>query len=81
MYHKIGYHVYADDTQLLYYISLKCKQPLVAISKLNSYLFDTRRCMIINKLKINDGKPEFIVFRYPQLKCDLTHLSGLAVCW
>ena len=28
--------------------------------------------MITNKLKINDSKTEFIVFRSPQLKCDLS---------
>ena len=27
--------------------------------------------MITNKLKINDSKTEFIVFRSPQLRCDL----------
>ena len=32
--------------------------------------------MITNKLKNNDSKTEFIVFRSPQLKCDLSGLSG-----
>ena len=31
--------------------------------------------MISNKLKINYSKTEFIVFRSPQLKCDLSGLS------
>ena len=31
---------------------------------------------IVNKLKINDSKTEFIVFRSPRLRCDL---SGLLV--
>ena len=31
--------------------------------------------MITNKLKINDSKTEFSVFRSPQLRCDLSGLS------
>ena len=73
MYHKIGYHVYADDTQL--YISFKSKQPLETTLILNSCLADIRRWMITNKLKINDSKTEFIVFRSPHLKCDFSGLS------
>ena len=64
-YYMIGYHVYADDIQL--YISFKSKQPLEAISKVNRLSSDIRRWMITNKLKINDSKTEFIVFRSPQL--------------
>ena len=62
------------NTQL--YVSFKCKQPLEAISKVKSCPADIRRWLITNKLKINDSKTEFIVFRSPQLKCDL---SGLTV--
>ena len=31
--------------------------------------------MITKKIKFNDSKTEFIVFRSPQLKCDLNGLS------
>ena len=38
--------------------------------------------MITNKLKINDSKTEFIVFRSPQLKCDLSQgLPNLIGRW
>ena len=33
--------------------------------------------MITIKLKINGSKTEFIVFKSPQLRCDLKGLSGL----
>ena len=63
-YHGIGYHIYADDTQL--YISFKCNNPLASLPKLNNCISDIRVWMIKNKLKINVSKTEFIVFRSPQ---------------
>ena len=38
--HNIGYHIYADDTQL--YISFKCKDPLESLTKLNMCISDIR---------------------------------------
>ena len=32
-FHKIGYHVYVDDTQI--YVSFKCDAPLQALGKIN----------------------------------------------
>ena len=72
-FHKSGYYVYADDNQL--YVSFKCKQLLETILKLNSCLSDIRRWMITNKLKMNYLKTKFIVFRFPQLKCNFSGLS------
>ena len=72
-FHEIGYHVYADDTQI--YVSFKCYDPSQALGKINACISNIRRCMILNKLKINDAKTEFIVFRSPMLKHDLSDLS------
>ena len=48
--HNIGYHIYADDTQL--YISFKCNDPLATLAKLNSCILDIRVWMFKNKLKL-----------------------------
>ena len=71
--HNIGYHIYSDDTQL--YISFKCKDPLESLTKLNMCISDIRVWMIEDRLKINDSKAEFIVFRSPLLKQSLSDLS------
>ena len=69
--HNIGFHIYADDTQL--YISFKCKDPLGSLTKLNMCISDIRVWMIKNKCKINDSKTEFKIF--PLLKQNLSDLS------
>ena len=66
-------HIYADDTQL--YISFKYKDPLESLTKLNMCISDISVWMIKNKLKINDSKTEFIIFRSPLLKQNLSDLS------
>ena len=70
---NIGYHIYTDDTQL--YILFKFKDPLESLTKLNMCISDIRVWMIKNKLKINDSKTEFIIFRSPLLKQNLRDLS------
>ena len=60
-------------TQL--YISIKCKDPLESLTKLNMCISDIRVWMFKNKLKINDSKTKFIICRSPRLKQNLSDLS------
>ena len=53
----------------------KCDDPSQALGEIKACISDIRRWMILNKLKINDAKTEFIVFRSPMLKHDLSDLS------
>ena len=59
------------------YVSFKCDDPLQlqALGKIYLCISDIRRWMILNKLKMNDAKTEFIIFRSPQMKHDLIGLS------
>ena len=75
--HNIGYHIHADnpDNPTELHISFKCNDPLATLPKLNSCISGIRVWMIKNKLKINDSKTEFIVFRSPQAKQEFSGLS------
>ena len=64
--HNIGYHIYADDTQL--YISFKCKDPLESLTKLNVCISDIRVWMIKNTLKST-------ILKTPLLKHNLSDLT------
>ena len=61
-YHRLHYHLYADDIQL--YISFDPKTPGAldsALAKLQNCISDIRQWMVVNKLKLNDSKTEFFV--------------------
>ena len=72
-FHNIGCHVYTDGTQI--YVPFKCVDSSQVLDKINVCISDIRRWMILNNLVINDAKTEFIVFRSPMLKHDLSDLS------
>ena len=57
--HDIGYHIYADDTQL--YLSFDYKNPEPSLARLTAAIADVRTWMINNNLKINDDKTQFFI--------------------
>ena len=64
-FHKINYHIYADDSTL--YCSFQLDSPDEAIEAMNDCLRDIRSWMIKNKLKINDDKTEFLLVTSPKV--------------
>jgi len=58
-YHKIAYHIYADDTQL--YLSFDLKDHTSSLQTLLQCISNVRTWMLDSNLKINDSKTEFLI--------------------
>lgn len=65
--HNVSYHIYADDTQL--YCSFNIKSSANALNSITTCVSEIRSWMILNNLKINDDKTEFLQITSSYLKC------------
>ena len=70
--HDVRYHCYADDTQI--YVDVKEDWQL-KIEKLEKCVEDISRWMKINKLMLNTGKTEFIIFSPKNMKHTVPAIS------
>ena len=57
--HSLSYHFYADDTSL--YLTFESSELISAISQMQHCAEDVRQWMSMKKLKMNNGKTEFLL--------------------
>ena len=57
--HSVAHHLYADDSQL--YVSFSASDSSASIQKLQSCLASVQNWMLLNKLKLNPEKTEFLL--------------------
>ena len=70
---------FADDSQL--YVSFQPNEnanETAAITAMQNCIDDVRKWMLINKLKLNDGKTEFLLIGTRQ-QCDDMHMQSMYV--
>ena len=75
--HDINYHMYADNQQI--YLSFKPTQvgdKENCIKRLEMCISEIKEWMIVNKLKLNDDKMEFIVFGTKQQLSKIGEVSN-----
>ena len=75
--HNVSYHIYADDTQL--YCSLNTRSPSDTLDSITECVSEIRAWMIVNNLKINDDKTEFLQITSPYLKTKLPGNTQLQI--
>ena len=59
--HGLNINSYADDTQIYITFNSSCANIIHSISKIEACIQDIKNLMILNKLKMNNSKTDFIV--------------------
>ena len=73
---QIGYHIYADDTQLYVSFDPKSEEDIAtAKSRLTNCIAEIRSWMLANKLKLNDSKTELFLIASPRNASAMSNLE------
>ncbi len=73
---KIGYHIYADDTQLYLGFNSKSEEDVAAAKhRMTECIDEIRSWMLANKLKLNDSKTELFLIASSRQASSISHLD------